>query len=207
VLVYHWAMRGLAVLVAVALPCAPSAARADKNADAIKLLDDGFELFKKGDLESLGMARAKFDQARAMFPEKANPYRLLGMTDARLGRCDDAVGELEQFMKRAKPDDERIVEAATIRDQCREKLAEHLAPAAVAATQAPPAVAPSEAVVAPAPSEGLLSGPRRKYLLIGGAAVVAVVVIAVVIAVAAVASSHTPTPFETAIRLPAVMGP
>jgi tetratricopeptide (TPR) repeat protein len=200
-------MRGLALLVAVALPGLPSAARADKNADAIRLLDEGFELFKKGDLESLGMARARFDQAREMFPEKANPYRLLGMTDARLGRCDDAVRELEQFMKLAKPDDQRIVEAATIRDQCREKLAERIAPATVAATQAPPAAAPNQAVVAPAPSEGLLSGPKRNYLIIGGAAAAAVVVIAVVIAVAVAAASHTPTPFETAIRLPAVMGP
>ncbi|MSP63579.1 MAG: PEGA domain-containing protein [Myxococcales bacterium] len=48
---------------------------------------------------------------------------MLGLTDAHLGRCADAVQELETFLKLLKAqDDPRIPEAIVARDRCRAEL-------------------------------------------------------------------------------------
>src|SRR5262249_7971537 len=105
-------------VAALACLCAlaPAAAHADKESDAVKALDDGWQLFLKG---KLAEARAKFAFAQQAFPEKPNPYRLLALVDAREGRCADAVAELDEFLKRVNADDERYAEAVTLRDTCR----------------------------------------------------------------------------------------
>jgi hypothetical protein len=91
--------------------------------DALKLMDQGIALFQAGDLKA---AREAFVKARALVPDKANPYRWLGLVDARLGDCGAAVGELETFLSKVPPNDSRTVEAITLRDRCKEELAPKL---------------------------------------------------------------------------------
>ncbi len=108
------------LLVALALVAVAGAAHAaGKEAAAEKLLEEGSALFYAGDLTG---ARVKFAAAHEMFPDKAQPFRMLGLVDARLHRCAEAVSELEEFVKRIKPDDPRYLEAITVHDQCRDEL-------------------------------------------------------------------------------------
>jgi hypothetical protein len=106
----------------VALLIALQARAADYESDAIRLLDKGYDLYLKGDPASLAEARKTFEAARALFPNKPNPYRLLGLTDARLGHCQEAVHNLELYLKLAKPDDPRIAEATAARDRCAQTI-------------------------------------------------------------------------------------
>ena len=101
----------------VVLLAAP--AHADKQEDALRLLDEGVALFNAGELEA---ARTALIKARDLVPEKANPYRWLGLVDARLGRCADAVEELGVFLTRVAPEDPRAAEAVALRDRCRDEL-------------------------------------------------------------------------------------
>jgi hypothetical protein len=94
-------------------------AAADKAQDALKLLDDGIKDFNDGNLPE---ARDAFAKARDLVPDKANPYRWLGLVDARMGHCDDAIKELEIFLQKVPPNDSRAAEAVTLRDRCREDL-------------------------------------------------------------------------------------
>jgi hypothetical protein len=94
-------------------------ARADQTSEAAALMEQGMTLLQKGNLEE---ARDKFVRARLLVPDKANPYRLLGIVDARLGRCADAVSELEIFLGKVPATDSRTVEAITLRDRCKEEL-------------------------------------------------------------------------------------
>lgn len=96
-----------------------SAVRADGGADALKALEQGIALFKA---DRLAEARAAFERARAQAPSKPNPYRWLGLTDARLGECEKALGELDDFIARVPQNDARTVEATVIRDRCRDEL-------------------------------------------------------------------------------------
>jgi hypothetical protein len=105
-------------LVMALVLCAASA-RADKAGDALRLLDEGIKQFNAGELQE---ARESFSRARDLVPDKANPYRWLGLVDARLGRCGDAIKELEIFLQKVPPNDSRVAEAVTLRDRCREDL-------------------------------------------------------------------------------------
>ena len=87
--------------------------------DALAELDRGIALFQAGDLTA---AREAFVRARDLVPDKANPYRWLGLVDARLGRCQDSIAELEVFLQRVPSSDPRAIEAITLRDRCREEL-------------------------------------------------------------------------------------
>jgi hypothetical protein len=101
------------------LALAPTLASAGKSDDALKLLDEGIKLFNSGDLPA---ARDAFSQAHDLVPDKANPYRWLGLVDARMGRCGDAIKELEIFLQKVPPNDARAAEAVTLRDRCREDV-------------------------------------------------------------------------------------
>jgi hypothetical protein len=107
-------MRGVLALVVLC-----GVARADNAADALIELDRGIALFQNNDLTA---AREAFVKARDLVPEKANPYRWLGLVDARLGRCKEAIDELEVFLKRAPLNDTRAIEAITVRDRCKDEL-------------------------------------------------------------------------------------
>src|SRR5262249_30241306 len=87
-------------------------ARADNASDALQLLESGISQFQAGKLEA---ARDAFLKARDLVPDKANPHRWLGLVYARMGKCSQAVWELESFIRRVPPNDPRTVEAATLR--------------------------------------------------------------------------------------------
>lgn len=162
--VYNARMRRLPLLLSFALlPAAP--AWADPEKDAVRLLDEGFEAFKKGDPQSLEKARTDFEQASMLFPEKANPYRLLGLTNARLGRCDEAVKNIETFLKLAKKDDPRIPEVITVRDQCRARFGtlsvDSTPPGAEVRLDAADGLPIG---VTPWKSEAVLEGPHRVFV-------------------------------------------
>ncbi len=108
-------MRALGVVLLLL----PALARADATSDALALLDRGVALMQAGDLAA---ARDHFDKARALVPDKANPYRWLGLVDARLNRCAEAVQELDTFLGKVPPSDARAIEAITVRDRCKEEL-------------------------------------------------------------------------------------
>jgi hypothetical protein len=111
-------MRGISVaLILVALV---GEARADPAEEAVRLVDQGIALYKAKDYAA---ARTAFARARDLVPDKANPYRWLGVTDAALGRCGEAVTELDTFLSRVPAGDPRTIEAITIRDRCQAELA------------------------------------------------------------------------------------
>lgn len=94
-------------------------ARADEGGDALRALEHGIDLFKA---DHLLEARAAFEKARKLAPAKPNPYRWLGLADARLGDCAKAVPELNDFIARVPDGDPRTVEAVTIRERCLQEL-------------------------------------------------------------------------------------
>src|SRR5262249_14838729 len=67
-------------------------------------------------------ARAAFERARSLLPDKPNAYRWLGLTDARLGRCQDAVANLDSFLGRVPSTDPRVAEVQMVRERCQEEL-------------------------------------------------------------------------------------
>jgi hypothetical protein len=94
-------------------------AQADNAAEALQLLESGISQMQAGKLEA---ARDAFLKARDLVPDKANPHRWLGVVYARMGKCSQAVWELESFIRRVPPNDPRTVEAATLRDRCKAEL-------------------------------------------------------------------------------------
>jgi Flp pilus assembly protein TadD len=107
------------LLAATLLCAAQGLARADKELDALQHLDAGIKLFERDELER---ARTEFFAARDLFPQKPNPHRWLGLLEARLGRCAEAVSELDRFLALVPPSDLRVSEAREARDRCRDKL-------------------------------------------------------------------------------------
>jgi hypothetical protein len=106
-------------LLASALLMMCASAHADNSSEALQLLDSGISQFQAGKLEA---ARDAFLKARDLVPDKANPHRWLGLVYARMGKCSQAVWELESFIRRVPPNDPRTVEAATLRDRCKAEL-------------------------------------------------------------------------------------
>jgi hypothetical protein len=96
-----------------------TSAWADKAQDALGLLDKGIAQFNAGQLAA---ARESFVKARDLVPDKANPYRWLGLVDARMGHCAEAVRELETFLQKVPAGDARVAEAVTLRDRCKEDV-------------------------------------------------------------------------------------
>jgi hypothetical protein len=118
-------MRTGGILVAALLWPALAMAQATptpeaNEAEAQKILTEGVQLMDAGHLPE---AREKFARVRELLPDKANPYRLLGVVDFRLGRCKDAVEELETFLGKVGPNDRRVTEVVSMRDKCKEELA------------------------------------------------------------------------------------
>ena len=158
-------MRALVAATAVLalLGAAPAHAVEDRDDAALQHLDTGVAAYRAGDYAT---ARREFEAAQHLVPDKANPYRWLGLTYVQLGDCTHALLAFETFLQRVPPDDERVAEVTRARDGCQR------APSAV--TAPPVLVAPPLAVAAPAP-------PPRKPLArrwwfwtaLGGAAAVA----------------------------------
>lgn len=156
-------MRLLVAAVAVALLAAPARAGEDRDEAALQHLDVGVAAYRAGDYAT---ARREFEAARRLVPDKANPYRWLGLANVQLGDCTQALLAFETFLKRVPPGDERVPEVIRARDGC-----EH-APALTA----PPPVA---IVATPAPSPPSPTAARKPlarrwwfWTALGGAAAI-----------------------------------
>jgi hypothetical protein len=105
-------MRAFAIVCVLA-----AAAPADKLEDAAQsLIDAGLSQWERGDLAG---ARASFAHARDVLPDKPNPHRLLAIADAKLGHCDEAVGEADRFLQLTTAEDRRRGEIEELRAACR----------------------------------------------------------------------------------------
>src|SRR5262249_26266846 len=83
-------------------------------------VDRGADLFAAGKLKE---AREEFAIARTLAPEKATPFRWIGLVDARLDRCADAIQNLDVFLKRVPASDARVPEVNEVVTSCRQRLA------------------------------------------------------------------------------------
>jgi tetratricopeptide (TPR) repeat protein len=157
-------MRLCLAWIAVALLAAPVAAAEDREHEALQHLDVGVAAYRAGDL---ALARREFEAARRLVPDKANPYRWLGVTDVQLGDCPQALLELETFLKLVPANDDRVAEVTRLRDQCEKPPA-----AASPVVTAPLAAIVGSATPPPAPRKPLA---RRWWFwtALGGAAAVA----------------------------------
>ena len=114
-----------ALLISAQLPLARAQGGTDETpepsaeAQALAFMETGTARYRDGDFAS---ALRAFEQAAALVPERANPYRWLGLTLVRLDRCPDAVVALNRFLSLVPRSDTRIVEAETLRDRCRSEL-------------------------------------------------------------------------------------
>jgi hypothetical protein len=154
---------GLAFFVILALV---RAASADVERDAAELQAEGVRLFQTGELLR---ARTAFIAARALVEDRAGPHRWLGLVDARLGRCADAIASLETFLRKVPSSDVRVPEVVAERDRCRRVLeAQTAAPEPPRSTARGPveeraAMAPVASVAPSAPRPALVDqrGHRR----------------------------------------------
>jgi tetratricopeptide (TPR) repeat protein len=153
-------MRLVIVAMAVALSGAPARGEEGRDEAALRQLDVGIAAYRAGDYPA---ARRAFETASRLVPDKANPYRWLGMADVQLGDCTHALLAFEMFLKLVPPGDERVPEVTRLRDGCQ---------------RGPP---PKEVVVVAAPPPPPPPPPARKPLVrrwwfwtaLGGAAAVA----------------------------------
>ena len=100
---------------------APSPSPSPTNeSEAQRILNEGVQLMDSGHLPE---ARDRFEKVRQLLPDKANPYRLLGVVDFRMGNCKEAVSELDTFLGKVGPNDRRVTEVVSMRDRCKEELA------------------------------------------------------------------------------------
>src|SRR5204863_8309234 len=114
------AMRTAWVVAILVAGAASARAEEGREARARKLQAEGAALMQAGDLLR---ARTAFAAAQALVPERAKPYRWLGLVDAQLGRCEEAVKNLEVFLGKAAAGDARLAEVREARDRCRVRLA------------------------------------------------------------------------------------
>ena len=107
------------VVVVLGVLLAP-VARADADAEAWELLQRGIHLYKTADYSG---ARTLLLQAKALVADRVpTVHRWLGLSEAALGHCADALSELERFLASA-PAPPDAAEAIAARDQCKTKLA------------------------------------------------------------------------------------
>jgi hypothetical protein len=111
-----WPSRiGTAAAALVVLASGAALADGSPEQEALRLLDAGVAAFNRGDLEE---ALADTRRAHELVPDRANPYRWLGVVETALGRCDEARRDLDEFIARAPEDDTRRTEARRLRDAC-----------------------------------------------------------------------------------------
>src|SRR5207244_3121477 len=83
---------------------------------ALQHLDVGVAAYRAGEYAT---ARREFEAARKLVPDKANPYRWLGLTSVQLGDCTRALLDFETFLKLVPREDERVPEVIRLRDECQ----------------------------------------------------------------------------------------
>lgn len=155
-------MRLLVAAMAVALlGSAPARALEEHDDAALRHLDTGVAAYRAGDYAT---ALREFEAARRLVPDKANPYRWLGLTYVQLGDCTRALLAFETFLQRVPPDDERVAEVTQRRDACERAPKPSVAPPSVTLAVAPPQP--------PAPARKPLARRWWFWTALGGAAAV-----------------------------------
>jgi len=162
-------MRLLLAAMAVALLwSAPARAVEDRDDAALRRLDTGVAAYRAGDYAA---ALREFEAARRLVPDKANPYRWLGLTYVQLGDCTQALLAFETFLQRVPPADERVAEVTQQRDACERAPKPTRAPAPVPLVVPAPAPAPPPAP-GPPPARKPLARRWWFWTALGGAAAV-----------------------------------
>jgi hypothetical protein len=103
------AVLGLGVLAA-------GVARADRKQDAILEMQKAQGHLDKSEFDA---AIARFNVARSLAPDSSGPLFGLGLAHARAGRCPEAVGFLEEYLRRKTKDPKP--EAQTTLESCKSK--------------------------------------------------------------------------------------
>lgn len=137
------------VLVVV---CAVAAfpAHARSASDALNVLNQGVTLYHDGDYQA---AEHKFLQAQALAPDRANPYRWLVLTQAKLGKCSAVRVNFEAFRGLVGDEDTRLSELVEAKRGCVERVAPQARPS-TKLPSAPAPVAPGgPTIAAPASSK------------------------------------------------------
>lgn len=117
----------LAVAVALLALAPVRAARADDvEARALEHLDRGVAAFQAGEYTR---AHREFQAARALVPDRANPYRWLALTEMQLGDCARAVPNIAEFERRVAAEDPRLAELVRLRVLCEREHATRPQPA------------------------------------------------------------------------------
>lgn len=108
-------MRGPAI--AITLACHLAVARADPRIEerALRHLEAGVAAYRAGEFRR---AHAELAAANRLVPDRANPYRWLALTEIQLGDCASALGNIDGFLSRVRPDDPRVAEMTRWRDLC-----------------------------------------------------------------------------------------
>lgn len=149
-------MLGPVVRIIVPVLLLASSLRAESADEAaLRRIDSGVDAYRAGDYAT---ARREFEAARRLVPDKANPYRWLGLTEAQLGDCTAALLDFAMFLKLVPANDERVPEVIRLRNQC-----ERVSP-------------PVPASLPPPVAERHKTAPPRRWWIwttIAGAAVVA----------------------------------
>jgi len=105
----------------ILLAAALAHADGDADAEAWDLMQRGSVLYQKGDYVA---ARAALVRARELVPGRVFTIdRWLGLTEARLGHCADAVIALERFLASSPTDEAARDDATAARDGCKQELA------------------------------------------------------------------------------------
>jgi hypothetical protein len=122
-------LRRIVLTSIVALQLTVTVARADETEEAAQLhLDRGVEAFRA---REYARAHREFAIAHELAPDRANPYRWLALTEVQLGDCPAALGHIDEFVARVKPDDERLAELIRLRVMCERADHPEPSPAAV----------------------------------------------------------------------------
>jgi PEGA domain len=110
-----------AACIALVMLGAAGSAYADADAEAWDLLQRGTALYQAGDYEA---ARVALARARELVPGQVPAIdRWLGLANARLGRCSEAVEELERFLATLPKDPDALYDTTAARDGCKQALA------------------------------------------------------------------------------------
>ena len=91
-------------------------AHADRKQDAIVEMQKAQTHLDKSEFDA---AIARFNVARSLAPDSSGPLLGLGLAHARAGRCPEAVGFLEEYLRRKTKDPKP--EALTSLEQCKSK--------------------------------------------------------------------------------------
>lgn len=139
------------VVAALLLAGAANAERGDEK--AANVLNQGVALFSARDYAG---AEQQFAKAQALAPGRANPYRWLALSQAKLGRCGEAKANIETFVRMVPNKDPRVDDLMLAWDRCVEVRAAPSVEVAPPPPISPPMAdlpKPAEPVEAAAPTE------------------------------------------------------